>query len=78
MKQRFILYRRNNGKFYCEDAVTKKQSSLKTSDESEAIALLNAKNESFRQPILNMPRDFARTWRWPVVGRRRAHICRKR
>lgn len=60
MKQRFILYRRNNGKFYCEDTVTKKQSSLKTTDENEATTLLNAKNESFRQPILNM--QIARTY----------------
>jgi len=60
MKQRFILYRRNNGKFYCEDTVSKKQSSLKTTDENEAIILLNAKNESFRQPVLNM--QIARTY----------------
>lgn len=60
MKQRFILYRRNNGKFYCEDTVTRKQSSLKTTDENEAIILLNAKNESFRQPVLNM--QIARTY----------------
>jgi integrase len=60
MKQRFILYRRSNGKFYCEDTVTKKQNSLKTTDESEALALLNARNETFRQPILNL--RIARTY----------------
>lgn len=60
MKQRFILYRRNNGKFYAEDTVTKKQSSLKTRDEAEAHVILNAKNEAFRQPILNL--RIARTY----------------
>jgi integrase len=60
MKQRFILYRRSNGKFYCEDTVTKRQTSLKTTDEAEARVLLNAKNEAFRQPILNL--RIARTY----------------
>ena len=60
MKQRFILYRRKNGKFYCEDTVTKKQASLKTCDESEALVLLNARNGAFWQPILNL--RIARTY----------------
>jgi integrase len=60
MKHRFILYRRNNGKFYAEDTVTKKQSSLKTRDEAEALTLLHSKNEAFRQPILNL--QIARTY----------------
>jgi integrase len=53
MKTRFILFRRA-GIFYCEDTVTRKQSSLRTRDEAEAVTLLNAKNESFRQPVLNL------------------------
>src|SRR5712664_2756601 len=60
MKQRFILYRRSNGKFYAEDTVTRKQSSLKTRDEAEAITLLHSKNEAFRQPVLNL--QIARTY----------------
>ena len=48
MKQRFILFRRA-GVFYYEDTTTGKQLSLRTKDEAEAITLLNAKNESFRQ-----------------------------
>lgn len=60
MKQRFILYRRNNGKYYAEDTVTKKQSSLKTRDEGEALTLLHSKNEAFRQPVLNL--QIARTY----------------
>ena len=53
MKQRFTLYRRSNGMFYCEDTHTRKQQSLKTKDENEAHTLLHCKNEAFRQPILN-------------------------
>lgn len=72
MKSRFILFRRA-GVFYCEDTTTRKQSSLKTKDEAEALTMLNAKNESFRQPRLNIqiarayltasdPAMSARTW----------------
>ena len=59
MKSRFILFRRA-GVFYCEDTATHKQQSLRTKDEAEAHTLLNAKNESFRQPTLN--RQIARTY----------------
>jgi integrase len=60
MKQRFILYRRSNGRFYCEDTLTRKQESLKTSDEGEALTLLHSRNEAFRQPVLNL--QIARTY----------------
>ena len=53
MKQRFILFRRG-GVYYSEDTTTRKQHSLRTKDETEAQTLLNAKNESFRQPVLNL------------------------
>ena len=53
MKSRFILFKRA-GVFYTEDTVTWKQHSLRTKDEAEAQVLLNAKNESFRQPVLNL------------------------
>jgi hypothetical protein len=59
MKPRFIMFRRS-GVYYSEDTVTRKQHSLRTKDESEAVTLLNAKNESFRQPVLN--RQIARTY----------------
>jgi integrase len=59
MKPRFIMFRRS-GVYYSEDTVTRKQHSLRTKDESEAQTLLNAKNESFRQPVLN--RQIARTY----------------
>lgn len=55
MKRRFILYRRKlGGKFYVEDTETRKQESLGTKDRAEAMSLLNARNESVRQPQLNL------------------------
>src|SRR3974390_574196 len=55
MRQRFILYRRKvGGMFYVEDTETRKQESLGTRDRDEAKALLNARNESVRQPQLNL------------------------
>src|SRR6476646_1376959 len=72
MKQRFILFRRN-GTYYCQDTETRQQLSLRTRDEAEARTLLQARNESFRQPHLNLqlartyltasdPMVIARTW----------------
>ncbi len=58
MKTRFILFRRA-GVYYYEDTTTRKQISLRTKDEGEAFTLLHAKNESYRQPVLN--RQIART-----------------
>ncbi len=54
MKRRFILYRRHGGTFYIEDTETRKQESLGTKDRAEASSLLNARNESVRQPQLNL------------------------
>jgi hypothetical protein len=53
MKSQFILFKRS-GVFYSEDTVTGKQASLRTKVKSEAVVLLNAKNESVRQPNLNL------------------------
>lgn len=53
MKDRFRLFRRN-GVFYWQENSTNKQGSLRTKDRREAAKLLNAKNESHRQPILNL------------------------
>ena len=72
MKQRFILFRRA-GVFYSEDTTTRKQTSLRTKDQAEAITLLNTKNEATRQPAMNLqiaqvylqygdPALAARTW----------------
>jgi hypothetical protein len=55
MKRRFILYRRKRGgMFYIEDTETHKQESTGTRNRAEATALLNARNESVRQPQLNL------------------------
>lgn len=55
MKSRFRLYRRpKGGVFYAHDSETGKQESLGTKDRAEATTLLSAKNESFRQPQLNL------------------------
>ena len=59
MKHRFILFRRE-GVFYCEDTNNRKQVSLRTKDAGEARTLLHAKNESVRQPVLNL--QIARTY----------------
>jgi hypothetical protein len=59
MKQRFTLFRRGSV-FYCEDTENRKQVSLRTKDKAEAQTLLHAKNESVRQPILNL--QIARTY----------------
>jgi hypothetical protein len=59
MKQRFILFRRA-GVFYSEDTTTRKQISLRTRDEAEALTLLHSKNEAHRQPVLNL--HIARTY----------------
>jgi len=73
MKQRFKLYRRNNGRFYAEDTLTGKQSSLGTREKAEANRLLHARNEAAYQPAFNKqmaktylaagdPRANTRTW----------------
>src|SRR5947208_16705581 len=55
MKNRFRLYRRmTGGAFYVHDSETGKQESLGTRDRAEATSLLNARNESVRQPQLNL------------------------
>src|SRR5436190_20093883 len=55
MKRRFILYRRKLcGTFYVEDTETRKQESLGTKNRAEAVPLLNARNDSVRQPQLNL------------------------
>lgn len=55
MKNRYRLYRRpKGGVFYAHDSETGKQESLGTKDRAEATTLLNARNESVRQPQLNL------------------------
>jgi hypothetical protein len=74
MKQRFRIYRRGTGNFYCQDNETGKQESLGTENEATARRLLQARNQTQSQPELNReiglaylkaadPEGAARTWR---------------
>src|SRR5438552_9974900 len=60
MKSQFYLYRRKGGAYYCQDRESGKQASLGTKDRAEANLLVNARNESHRQPMLNL--QMARTY----------------
>jgi integrase len=51
---KYRLYRRRNGNFYWQENDSKKQGTLHTTDRREAERLLNAMNESHREPTLNL------------------------
>jgi integrase len=57
---KYRIYRRKNGKYYWQENDSKKQGSLQTTDRREAERLLHAKNEAYRQPLLNL--NLARTY----------------
>src|SRR6266480_1041197 len=70
---KYRLFRRRNGIFYWQANDSKKQGTLRTSDRREGERLLNAMNESHRQPTLNLnlaraylaahdPKMAERTW----------------
>lgn len=76
MKTRYILYRRGD-MYYAEDTETGKQATLRTKNKAEALVLLNARNEAYRQPVLNLqiartylaatdPEIVTRTWQVPM------------
>jgi integrase len=54
VKLKYRLYRRRNGVFYWQENDSSKQGTLRTTDKREAERLLNAMNESHRQPTLNL------------------------
>ncbi|HUJ11148.1 MAG TPA: tyrosine-type recombinase/integrase [Verrucomicrobiae bacterium] len=54
MKQRYRVFRRSWGTYYCEDLVTKKQESLHTRDQDEAFRLVAAKNETENAPAFSL------------------------
>jgi hypothetical protein len=73
MSQPFHLYRRSNGIFYLEDALTGKQTSLRTKSKSVATQRLAAQSQAAEQPHLNLtmaraylaaksPEMLSRTW----------------
>lgn len=60
MTQRYRLFRRGGTTYYAEDTVTGKQESLRTRDEEAARAILAARNEAARVPMLN--REIAKAY----------------
>jgi len=54
MKNRYRVFRRGWGTYYCEDLVTKKQTTLRTSDKHEAFRLVAAKNETEDAPAFSL------------------------
>src|SRR5437868_2802764 len=73
VRLKYRLYRRRNGIFYWQENDSHKQGTLRTNDRREAERLLNAMNESHREPTLNLnlaraylaahdPRMAKRTW----------------
>ncbi len=56
MKTRYRLVYRGHrgGMFYCMDKVTGKRTSLQTTNKDEAQQIVDAKNNSLRQPVLNL------------------------
>jgi len=84
MKQRYRLFRRGWGTYYCEDTQTGNQESLHTQKKLCAIRLVNAKNEAEHQPLINLQLARAylsasdatflsRTWQ-QVMGKMRAFV----
>src|SRR5438067_2670996 len=70
---KYRLFRRRNGVFYWQENDSSKQGTLRTSDRREAERLLNAMNESHREPTINLnlaraylaahdPKMAQRTW----------------
>jgi integrase len=56
MKTRYRLTRRGirGDRFYCVDTTTGKRTSLRTANQEEARQIVEAKNQSERQPVLNL------------------------
>ena len=54
MKNRYRVFRRGWGTFYCEDNVTKQQTTLKTRDKEEAFRLVASKNETEEAPAFSL------------------------
>lgn len=54
MKQRYHVFRRENGIYYSLDTLTKKRNSLNTADREEARRFQNALNEACKQPAINL------------------------
>ena len=75
MKQRYRVFLRPWGVYYCEDLVTKKQETLKTRDKDEAFRIVAARNENEEAPAFSLhlarvywkagdPAGASRTWQY--------------
>lgn len=91
MKQRYHVFRRENGIYYSLDTLTQKRRSLETADGETARRLANALNEACWQPAVNLQiarvylqhsdPDYARrTWRFVMdkIGETKSGDTRKR
>ncbi len=91
MKQRYTVFRRENGIYYSLDTLTKKRHSLETTQLDEARRLINAENEAARQPAINLqiaraylqhsdPNYVHRTWAFVMeeMGRTKSGNTKKR
>jgi len=54
MKNRYRVFRRSWGTYYCEDLTTGEQTTLKTKDKDEAFRLVAAKNETEKAPAFSL------------------------
>jgi integrase len=54
MKNRYRVFRRGWGTYYCEDLVAKSQTTLKTRNKDEAFRLVAAKNETENAPAFSL------------------------
>lgn len=91
MKQRYHVFRRENGIYYSLDTLTKKRQSLDTTDVQTAQRLANALNEACKQPTVNLqiaqvylqhsdPDFVKRTWQHVMdeMGRTKTGSTKKR
>ena len=91
MKQRYRLFRRENGVYYSLDSLTRKRNSLNTADHAEARRLQNALNEACQQPAVNLqiaqvylqhsdPEFAKRTWQFVMntMGETKSGSTKKR
>jgi integrase len=91
MKQRYHVFRRENGIYYSLDTLTRKRNSLNTADREEARRFQNALNEACKQPAINLqiaqvylqhsdPNYAKRTWQHVMdeMGRNKSGSTKKR
>lgn len=78
MNERYRLFRRGNGVYFIEDRHSRRQESLRTKDKDTARRVAHARNESHREPALNLqmakaylaasdPTFVRRVWREVIV-----------